>query len=175
FSVSPPDFDDWRRQSRVFSGLAAFRLTSVNRTGRAEPEVLDAGRVSADFFPVLGLKPLLGRTFRPEEDTPAHRQVALLSHGFWQRRFGGDPKVVGQSLTLDGQSYTVVGVAPPGFEFPRKRDLWVPLALEIGKQGESRGAHFLSVVGRLRPGVPVGQAQTEMTAIAARLQQPYPT
>jgi len=172
FSSSPPDFDDWRRQSRVFDGLAAMRMSSMNLTGRAEPEVLDTGRVSADFFSLLRLRPFLGRVFRPDEDTDAGRHVAFLSHGFWQRRFGGDPKVIGQSLSLDGESYTVVGVAPPGFDFPRKRDLWLPLALDWAK--ENRGNHFLSVVGRLRPGVPVGQAQAEMSGIAARLEKQYP-
>jgi putative ABC transport system permease protein len=172
FSLSPPDFDDFHRQSRSFTGLAAMANGSVNLTGRGEPEVLELGRVSADFFPVLNLRPLLGRTFRPDEDTPANRHVALLSHGLWQRRFGADPKVVGQGLLLDGESYTVVGVAPPGFDFPRKRDLWVPLADEPAKS--SRGAHFLSSLGRLRPGVSVGQAQAEMSGIAARLAKQYP-
>jgi putative ABC transport system permease protein len=172
FSLSPPDFDDFHRQSRSFEGLAAMSMGSVNLTGRGEPEVLDQGRVSADFFPLLRLRPLLGRIFRPDEDTPANRHVALLSHGLWQRRFGADPKAVGQSLLLDGESYTVVGVAPPGFDFPRKRDIWVPLADEPAKT--NRGAHFFSSVGRLRPGVSVGQAQTEMSGIAARLAKQYP-
>jgi putative ABC transport system permease protein len=171
FSASPPDFDDWRRQSRSFTGLAATASASANLTGRGEPEVLDVGRVSADFFPVLSVRPLLGRAFRPEEDSPGHRHVALLSHALWQRLFGGDAKALGQPLTLDGESYTVIGVAPAGFDFPRKRDLWIPLALEPAK--EPRGGHYLGVVGRLRPGVSLGQAQAEMSGIAARLEQQY--
>jgi putative ABC transport system permease protein len=172
FSLSPPDFDDLRGQNRSFEGLAALAMGSVNLTGRGEPEVLDGAQVSADFFPVLRLRPFLGRTFRPDEDTVANHHVVLLSHGLWQRRFGADPKVVGQSLLLDGESYTVVGVAPPGFDFPRKRDLWVPLTRNPAK--ESRGAHFLTSVARLRPGVPVGQAQSELRGIAARLAKQYP-
>ncbi len=172
FSLSPPDFDDFHRQSRSFAGLAAMTMGSLNLTGRGEPEVLDVGRVSADFFPLIGLRPLLGRAFRPDEDTPASRHVVLLSHGLWQRRFGADPKAVGQSLRLDDESYTVVGVAPSGFDFPRKRDLWVPLALEPAQA--KRGAHSLTCVGRLRPGVSVEAAQSEMSGIAARLEAQYP-
>jgi putative ABC transport system permease protein len=172
FSLSPPDFDDYRSQSRSFEGVAATALGSVNLTGRGEPEVLDEARVTADFFPVLRLRPFLGRTFRPEEDLPANNHVALLSYGLWQRRFGADPKRVGQSLFLDGVSYTVVGVAPPGFDYPRKRDIWVPLTLDPAKQ--SRGGHFLLGVARLRPGVSVGQARSEVSGIAARLEKQYP-
>ncbi len=172
FSLSPPDFDDYRTQSRSFEGVAAVAMGSVNLTGRGEPEVLDEARVTADFFPVLHLRPFLGRIFRPEEDLPANNRVALLSYGLWQRRFGADPKLVGQSLLLDGVSYTVVGVAPPGFDYPRKRDVWVPLTLDPAKQ--SRGGHFLLSVARLRPGVSVAQARSEMRGIAARLEKQYP-
>jgi putative ABC transport system permease protein len=171
-TLSPPDFDDFHRQSRSFAGLAAIVMGSANLTGRGEPEVLDIGRVSADFFPLLRLHPLLGRTFRPEEDTPAWRRVALLSHDLWQRRFGADPNALGQGLLLDGESYTVVGVAPAGFDFPRKRDLWIPLASDSAQA--SRARHILTGVARLRPDVSVGAAQTEMSGIAARLERQYP-
>jgi putative ABC transport system permease protein len=172
FSASGPDFDDWHRQSRSFDGLAAISNGNVNLTGRGEPEVLAGGRVTADFFHVLGVRPLAGRFFRPDEDSPAGRHVAVLSQGLWQRRFGGDPAVVGQSLLLDGESYQVIGVAPPGLDFPRKRDLWVPLGMTVDK--DSRGAHYFSTLGRLRDGVSLAAAQAEMKGITARLEQQYP-
>ena len=168
------NFVDWRDQNQVFEGMAAVASQSFNLTGDGEPERLDGRRVSASFFPLLGVEPLLGRAFLPEEDRPGGNGVVVLSHGLWQRRFGGDAKVVGKTLTLNGQGYEVVGVMPPHFQFPSREDeLFVPIALSQ-QEAANRGRHYLQVVARLKPGVTLPQAQAEMNTISARLQQQYP-
>ena len=172
FTVSPPDFVDWKAEAESFEGLAAVDFNRVNLTGRGEPEVLAAGLVSADFWQVFGVPLPLGRGFLPSEDAPGKGHVAVLSHSLWQRRFGADPGIVDQAITLDGVRYTVVGVAPPGFDTPNDRDLWLPLALE--PDPSQRGAHFLVVFGRLRDGVAPAQAAIEMAAITGRLEKQYP-
>jgi predicted permease len=165
---------DWRDQNRVFEGMAAVADQSYNLTGVGDPERLEGMRVSANLFGLLGVEPVLGRGFLPEEDAPGAGRVVVLSHGLWQRRFGADPKVVGRALDLNGQSYTVVGVMPPGFQFPTPdAEMWVPIAF-TQQQAANRGGHYLQVVARLKPGVSVEQAQAEMSTIAARLQQQYP-
>jgi predicted permease len=168
------NFVDWREQNKVFEGMAAVADQSFNLTGVGDPERLDGKRVSANLFGLLGVEPVLGRGFLPEEDAPGAGRVAVLSHGLWQRRFGADPAVVGRALDLNGQSYTVVGVMPPAFQFPSPDvQLWVPIAF-TQQQAASRGNHYLQVVARLKPGVGVEQAQAEMSTIASRLQQQYP-
>src|SRR5439155_3485672 len=170
---SPANFLDWRSQNTVFEAMAAMVERSFNLTGVGEPERFDGRRVSANLFGLLGVDAQLGRTFRPEEDQPGSR-VVVLSHGLWQRRFGADPRVIGQSLSLNGESYTVVGVMPPNFQFPTRRDqLWVPMAFS-SKEAASRGNHYLEVIARIKPGVSLQQAQAEMGTIAARLAQQYP-
>ncbi len=170
---SPANFLDWRSQNTVFEAMAAMVERSFNLTGVGEPERFDGRRVSANLFGLLGVDAQLGRTFRPEEDQPGSR-VVILSHGLWQRRFGADPRVIGQSLSLNGESYTVVGVMPPSFQFPSRRDqLWVPMAFS-SKEAASRGNHYLEVIARIKPGVSLQQAQAEMGTIAARLAQQYP-
>jgi len=175
FSVASQNFLDWRQQSRSFTALAAMDSASVSLTGRGEPQKLRAETVSADFWQVFGVARLpggVGRVFTAAEDTPANRRVAVLADGFWRRRFGADPAIVGRSLTLDGESYTVVGVAPPRFEFPSHRDLWLPLAVDPAKA--DRASHTFLVAGRLRPDVPLERATTEMVGIAGRLARLFP-
>ena len=170
---SPANFIDWRDQSTVFEGMAAMAERSFNLTGMGEPERFDGRRVSANLFTLLGVQPQLGRAFRPEEDKPGSR-VVVLSYGFWQRRFGSDPRIIGQSLSLNGEGYTIVGVMPRSFQFPTRRDqLWVPIAFE-SKEAANRGSHYLEVVARIKPGVTLEQAQAEMNTIAARLARQYP-
>lgn len=170
---SPANFIDWRAQNTVFEAMAAMAERSFNLTGVGEPERFDGRRVSANLFDLLGVQPQLGRAFRAEEDKPGSR-VVILSNGLWQHRFGGDPRVIGQALSLNGESYTVIGVMPGSFQFPTQRDqLWVPLAFDA-KEAASRGNHFLEVIARMRPGVTLQQAQAEMSTIAARLAQQYP-
>jgi putative ABC transport system permease protein len=173
---SPANFLDWQKQARSFTGMAATAELSFNLTGVGEPERLDGRRVSANLFDLLGVSPLLGRAFVPDDDRPG-THVALLSYSLWQRRFGSDPGVIGRAITLNGESYTVIGVTPqsvqlPGFE-NRNDQLWVPMAFPPD-EATQRGNHFLDVIARLKTGVTVKQAQAEMETIAARLAQQYP-
>jgi putative ABC transport system permease protein len=168
------NFVDWRDQSQVFEGMAAIADTSFNLTGSGDPERLEGRRVSANMFPLLGVDPQIGRVFTAAEDQPGAQRVVLLSYALWQRRFGGDSAIVGKSLTLNGESYIVVGVMPARFQYPSSDDqAWVPIALTQQEAG-NRGRHYLQVLARLKPGVSLVQAQSEMSTIAARLQQQYP-
>lgn len=180
YQASPRNFTAWRQQSKSFEQLAASRVMDVNLTGEDEPERLKGGAVTAGFFSLLGVEPLLGRTFDAGEDQPgAPAQVVILSHGLWQRRFGGDRGIVGRSLVLDGRSHVVVGVMPPGLRFPEgveslePRDLWLPLGLDSETLPQA-GYHFLVAVARLRPGVSMDQAASELQTIAGRLARDYP-
>jgi putative ABC transport system permease protein len=168
------NYVDWRDQNQVFEGMAAIVEWDFNLTGMGEPERIDGRRVSANLFPLMGVEPYLGRTFLPEEDQPGANRVVILSHGLWQRRFGSDANITGKPLTLNGVSFTVVGVMPPEFQFPSREDeLWIPIAFSP-REAANRGRHYLEVVARMKPGVTLGQAQAEMNTIAARLQQQYP-
>jgi putative ABC transport system permease protein len=171
FASSPPNFADWRQEQQSFEYLAAFLGWSFNLTGRGEPERLLGARISAEMFPLLGVKPLLGRTFLPEEDKAGKNRVALLSQALWRRRFGEDRNAIGQSITLNGESYTIVGVIPPDFRVPSQSELWIPGGFDDLTR---RGNHMLGVIGRLKPGVTLAQAQTDMQTIASRLEQQYP-
>jgi putative ABC transport system permease protein len=171
-NLSYPDFDDWREQSRSFSALAAHTGRSYNlASSEEEPERVEGESISASLFPLLGVAPLLGRTFLPEEDQVGADRVAILSHALWQRRFSGDSTVVGRAVLVNGERHTIVGVMPPRFEFPADAKIWTPLALS---PDSLRGAHYLEAVGRLKPGVTIEQADAELRAIAARLEQQYP-
>ncbi|MFL6530489.1 MAG: ADOP family duplicated permease [Chthoniobacterales bacterium] len=173
---SPANFLDWQQQATVFSGMAAFAEKSFNLTGVGEPERLDGRRVSANLFDLLGVKPIIGRTFVPEEDQPGTK-VALLNESLWKRRFGSDPGVIGRALNLNGESYTVVGVLPRSVQLPAfgnwRDQVWVPLAFP-SEEAASRGDHFLEVIARMKPGVKLEQAKAEMQTITARLAQQYP-
>jgi len=173
---SPANFLDWRGQSTLFEGMAAFAERSFNLTGVGEPERLDGRRVSANLFDVLGVKPIIGRTFVSQEDQPGTK-VVLLNESLWKRRFGGDPGVIGRAVNLNGQPYTIVGVLPHTVHLPTSgnwRDqVWVPLAFP-SEEAASRSAHYLEVIARMKPGVTLPKAQAEMDTIAARLAQQYP-
>ena len=177
-SVSWMDYLDWRQQNRSFEEMATYNTTDFNFTGSATPEVIHAGRVTSAFFALTGATTILGRTFNAEEDMPGVNRTAVISYAFWRTRLGGDPRVLGKSLTLDGQPYTVVGVLRPGFQyFPRHIDLCVPAALSAVKVGGwlIRGNHpGLEVLARLRPGVTLASARADMDAIMARLENEYP-
>ena len=168
------NFVDWRDQNQVFDAMSAIADTSFNLTGSGEPERLEGRRVSASLFPLLGVEPQLGRVFTAAEDQPGAQRVVLLSYALWQRRFGGDPGIVGKALTLNGESHIVTGVMPARFQFPSSDDqAWVPIALTQQEAG-NRNRHYLQVLARLKPGVSLAQAQGEISTIAARLQQQYP-
>ncbi|HYX25231.1 MAG TPA: ABC transporter permease [Thermoanaerobaculia bacterium] len=171
--VSIPEYLDYQK-SRVFEHLAAYYPWTYTLTGGQEPARIRGVATTASLFPVLGVRPELGRVFTAEEDQPGKEPVAVVSHGFWQRHFARDRSVLGRTLNLDGRSYKVIGVMPPDFEFPeREVDLWLPLAIDPADL-PTRNARQLNVVGRLAKGMGVRQAQAEMTALAARMQKDYP-
>jgi len=173
FAVSPANYFDWRDQNHAFERTSIYRYKQFNITGQGEPDVLVAARVSADFFSVLGVQPTLGRTFRADEEEPGRANVTILSDGVWRTRFGGDPTVVGRTISLDGEPYTVVGVMPAGREFPAYAKAWVPLGMTAADRA-IRGSHFCEVIARLKPGVGVAQAQADLTTISKRLEMQYP-
>ncbi|HEV2667400.1 MAG TPA: ABC transporter permease, partial [Blastocatellia bacterium] len=172
-AVSPADFHDWRKENTVFQEVAAYRVRDVTLTEAGEPELARGAFVSADFFAALELKTVNGRALLPEEDQPGRDQVAVLGHGLWRRRFGGDPNMVGATITINGRAVTVVGVLPPAFDFPFGAEVWLPLAL-TPEQLRRRETRNLQALARLKPGASVAQAQAEMRAISQRLEQRYP-
>jgi len=173
FSVAPANFLDWRRQNTVFQRIAAFNSSSATLSEGGDAERITSGAVSWDLFELLEVTPALGRSFREDEDAPGKNTVIVISHGMWQRRFGGDPNVLGRSLTLSGVTVTIVGVMPPGFYFPtRAAEFWQPIALNPAKA--TRGGHFLGVIARAKPGITVERAGAEMRTIAERLAKEYP-
>ena len=171
--ASPPNYMDWKARSRSFSSMAAYTTGDIALSEAGEPERLRATLVTADFFETLGVAPAAGRTFAPDEFVSGRDRVAVLSHGVWQRRFGGDPAVVGRTILLDGDAYRVAGVMPATFRFPEDGpDAWVPLVFSDNVSTQ-RGAHYLSVVGRLKSGVTLAQAKADLQAIGADLARKY--
>jgi putative ABC transport system permease protein len=178
--VTAANFLDWRAQSTSFEELAAIFTRSTNLAAGDGAERIDLAMTSANFFQVFGVQPYAGRFFLKEDERAGHEPVAVISHSLWQRQFGGDPSLVGRSITLDGQTYTVVGIAPVGFQYPDRTEIWIPpfkdvptLSPQMDIQ-RARGFGFLSAVGLLKAGVPVKQAHDEMTAITGRLRKQYP-
>jgi putative ABC transport system permease protein len=178
-SISYPNFVDWRAQSGSFERLAAFRVRNFTFTGSDEPARLNGVVASAELFTLLGVAPTLGRSFRTEEDN-AGASVVIISHGLWRSRFNSDPQLIGRNITLDNRSHTVVGVAPAGFQFPiaaEPADLWTTIAYDAtgdDPMTAQRGLGYLRVIGRLKPGVNMTQAQAEMDGVARRLERQYP-
>ena len=182
-TVAPANLLDWQKQNHVFTDMAAYSgadgkgatLSDFYFTGSAEPIKLRGLRVTGNLFSVLGVNPLLGRTFLPEETWKGTPPVLILSHALWQRQFGGDPNIIGRTIALSGEKLTVVGVMPPDFYFPiRKAELWVPFGWDAGQMASYRRPHFLRVISRLRPDVSLEKARAEMQTIASRLEQQYP-
>src|SRR5689334_7333816 len=179
-SHSYPNFMDLRAQNSTLERVSSYHSADYIMTGRGEPARLQGSVVTADLFPLLGVAPMLGRTFVPDEDKPSENRVVILSQALFQKRFNSDPSILNQSITLEGRPFTVVGVMPASFEFPIQNDpveLWTTIAGDAsGKEPvtNQRGAHFLQVIGRLKPGVTREQAQADLTTIAARLEQQYP-
>ncbi|MGH9765979.1 MAG: ABC transporter permease, partial [Blastocatellia bacterium] len=172
-NVAPADFLDWKGQSAVFDSMAVYQWWESDLTGVGEPERLRGGRVSPGFFHMLGVKAALGRTFTPDEEQPGRDRVAVISYGLWQRRFAADPHIVGTTIRLSGARFTVVGVMPPGFDFPKATAVWAPLPL-TGEFTSERKSQYLAVIARLKPAITTAQAQAEMDAIASRLEQLHP-
>jgi putative ABC transport system permease protein len=179
--VSYPAFLDWRSRNHVLDGISAFRVDDFTITGRSEPAHLTGAVVSANMFSVLGVAPVIGRDFVPAEDNPTGTGLPIiLSHSLWQNRFGSDPNIAGQSLTVDGNPFTVVGVMPAGFQFPVQRtpvEFWTTIALDA--QGSNpmtaqRGAAYLDAIARLKPQVALATAQTEMSELQSAVNMQYP-
>jgi putative ABC transport system permease protein len=171
---APANYVDWKTQNQSFADMAASHEISFNLTGDGEPERVSAYAVTANFFPLLGVQPLLGRSFLAEEDRPGANKVALLSYSLWQSRYGGDRNIVNREILLNGEKHSVVGVMPASFQyFEKDARIWVPIALDQ-EDWANRGGHFLAVVARLKPGVSVSQAQADMNAIMRRIAVDHP-
>src|SRR5262249_45337222 len=162
-------FLSWREQSRAFDQIGAFRGVAFNLMSDDRPERISGASVSASLPSLLGVGPFLGRSFTPEEDAEGRDRVVLLGYGLWQRRFAGDPRVIGTAVRLNSINFTVIGVMPPNFRFPREAEIWKPMGFT---QKDLKGGHFIWAIGRLKPGVTREQAQAEMDLIMPRLQQP---
>ena len=171
-SVAYPDVLDWRTSARAFDEIAIYRNASFNVTDGDRAERAIGARVSANYFRVFGVKPQLGRTFLPEEETLGRDRVIVLSDAYWRRRFAASPTIVGQQLLINGWQYTVVGVSPKGFAYPPNAEAWSPFAPDT--QAMRRGSRFIRGVGRLSAAATLRQGVTELNAIAKRLEQEYP-
>jgi len=182
--VTPANFFDWQKQNTTFAAMAPFGFSTMTLTGDGEPEQMLGTRAGAGYFGVVGVEPILGRSFLAEEHEPGKGNVVILGHDFWQRRFGGNQEILNKAITLDGKSYTVVGVMPAGI-FPvwattagkisfdsTEQQFWVPMSFNA-QWANNRSAHVLGVVGRLKENVTVEQARAEMNTIGARLEQEY--
>jgi putative ABC transport system permease protein len=172
-SISYPNFQDWREQNTVFSGIAATQFRSLNLTGADDPERLSGRAVSANFFDLLGVKPAFGRSFTADEDRPGASRVCVLSNGLWQRHFGSEKGILGKQLTLSGESYTVIGVLPESYRFGTPTDVFVPIGLRADEMKE-RGNHpGIYAIARLKPGVTVEGARNEIVRIAENIATQY--
>ena len=179
-AISEPDFLDWKRTSRVAATMGGFwfadGMSGLDLTGTGNPERLSATLVTDGFFQALGTPPLLGRTLIGDDDVPGRNRIAVISHGLWTRRFGGDPALVGRSITLNKEPFEVVGVMPAAFTYPagRRIDVWIPLSYFGPDQiGRSRAARFLGVIARLKPGTSEPQLRDELSAMAERMSLDY--
>ena len=173
FAVSAANFLDWQKQNHVFEEMSLYTGSSYDITGTGKPEAITASTVSSGFFSVLGVEPLHGRVFLPQEDRPGSNHEAILSYKFWQTRYASDPGVIGRPLRLDGVPYTIVGVMGPRMAKPGYAQIWTPLGL-TDKEAAVRGEHHFSAIARLRPGVSLAQAQAEMSSISQALERAYP-
>jgi putative ABC transport system permease protein len=172
-SVPLHDLEDWRAQQKSFVGFGAYYTGTVNISGVERPERFDGGFISANLFDLLGVKPVLGRGFIPDDDRPDAERVMLLSYDTWQERFAGDPNVLGRVVRANARPTTIVGVMPPDFRFPSSEQLWLPLAMSAAGTPRNQGS-WVSVFGRMRDGVTIDEASVEMQTIAQRLATEYP-
>ena len=169
--AAPANYYDWQQQAQSFSGIAAYGTGGAGLATGSEPEKVNAAVVTPEFFNVMAVNPAQGRLLG-HDDLKAPN-VVVLGYDLWQRKFGGNPGIVGQSANLDGEMFTVVGIAPSGFSYPEKTQVWAPLVISSNPT-VSREAHFLKIIARLKPGITPEQAQSEMNTVAARLEQQYP-
>jgi len=175
-SISYPNFLDWREHNQTFEKMGVYNRASYNLTGAGEAERIVTGQVSADLFSVLRVNPMLGRVFTNDEDKPGGTPVVVLSYGLWQRRFGGQQSVLDQPITLNGKSYTVIGIMPEAYAYPSRVEMWVPVGqLSDQASWKQRGNHpGLYGVARLKPGTTFEQADADMNNVGANLEKQYP-
>ena len=171
--TSYPAYLDWKTQSTSYEEMAGFTPAAYSLTGSGEPERLNGAQATANFFAVMGVQPVLGRAFTVEHETPGKDSVVVISHGLWQRRFGGVADVLGRTINLNSRAREVIGVMPQSFDWPERAELWTPLA-PAQQLRESRNSYWLPVIGRLKPDIPIERARVEMTAIGDRLEAAYP-
>lgn len=175
FSVTAEDYLDWAARSRRFDAIAAYSGRGLSITGEGEPELILSLGVSTNFFRVLGVSPAIGRDFRSEEDQHGRERVVVLSHALWQRKFGGDPAIVGRMIRANGEPYQIVGVMPANFHFLDDRECWSPIAFKgAASDWVNRSAHYLRVIGRMKPAESIASASAEIQAIAGQIEQQYP-
>ena len=173
-TVSPPDFTDWRRDNSSFIELAGYDSDSRAMTGQGAAEHIPTGQVTGGFFAVMATAPLLGRTITINDDPMGSREVVVLSHAIWVRRFGSNPGVIGQQVMLDGVPHEVVGVMPAGFQYPLQSEIWIPFRFSAKDLETQRGAHYIDVIGRLKPDVSIERARDDLHALAARMAAEFP-
>lgn len=174
YPLSGPDYLDWQTQNHTLEAVSLYAwMQRMSASGTGEPEAAKVVPAQANFFETVGVPPVLGRGFAPDEDAAGKNHVAVLSYGFWQRRFGGSPQAIGRQIKLNDEAYTVIGVTPRGFNFPWSPDLWTPMDMTPKALGE-RGTHRWRGVGRIKPGVALAQARVELLAISERLEKQYP-
>ena len=174
-NVSYPDYLSWRDDNRSFTALALWTWSSHAFSGDGgEAERVEGASITANLLPILGVRPLLGRNFVPEEDEDGRDNVVLLGHGLWQRRFGGDRSVVGRVITVNGRPHTIVGVMPPRFNFPERGEAWVPFGAPPWAVEQRSARQYAGAIGRLRPGVSLEQARADLGRISASLERSYP-
>jgi putative ABC transport system permease protein len=174
WATTPADYRDWRNQAKTFDQMGAYYYSNYNLTNRGEPEKILGASISANLFPILGVKPDQGRTFLPEEEKWGSHHVVILSYNFWKRHFQSE-NAIGQTLNLSGETYSVVGIMPPGAWFANtKAELWIPFAFAPNDPSNNRRNHFVLCVARLKPGVTLEAARSEMKSIARQLEQTYP-
>ncbi|MGH9908558.1 MAG: ABC transporter permease, partial [Pyrinomonadaceae bacterium] len=171
---APANYVDWRAQNQSFEDMAAIAERGFNLTGDGDPERLSGFAVTSNFFPLLGVQPLLGRGFLPEDDQPGANKVVTLSHQLWQSRYGSQPTIIGRKILLNNEQYNVIGVMPANFQFlERDIRLWVPLGLDQ-EELANRGGHYLTVVARMKPNIPLAQAQADMDGLMKRIARDHP-
>ncbi len=179
-AIAPANFVDWRAQSTSFDALSVYSVRNMNvATSGGEPERVPAAATSSTFFTVLGVQPILGRAFVPSDAEPGQATSVVLGYGFWQRRFAGSPDAVGQTIRINGDPFTVVGVMPASMNFPERAELWIPSVYDLpagggGDPRENRGAHYLRGIARVKAGVSIAAAEAELEGISQRLAQAYP-
>ncbi len=172
--TSYPNYLDWQKQGSSYEHMAGVASSAFSLTAAGEPERLQGAQVTANFFDVMRVPPVIGRVFTSQNETPGQDGVIVLSHGLWQRRFGGAADVLGRTIVLNGRPHEIIGVMPPLLRWPAKAELWKPLA-PPQQLREARDSFWLPVIGRLKPGVSVEQAQAEMSQIGARIEEAYPS